>query len=158
MILYLMRHGKALPAASDSERKLSEEGRSEVERISGFLGLRGIQAKTIYHSGKTRAAETARIFASRTHSGTPAQHPDLAPNDDPSILARALESWTEDAMIVGHLPHLGRLASLLLLGREDQHIVNLECATALCLERDPDGSWGLNWMVIPPLLGDIHPG
>jgi phosphohistidine phosphatase len=153
MILYLMRHGMALPAASDSERKLSDEGRGEVQRISEFLSLQGIKAGAVYHSGKTRAEETARIISSKTHSGIPRQHPDLAPNDDPRVIARAVESWTEDTMIVGHLPHLGRLASL-LLGSENQQILNLACATVLCLERDADGSWGLDWMVTPSLLGE----
>lgn len=149
MILYLMRHGKALPAASDSLRKLSEEGRGDVERVSEFFISRGIKVGTVYHSGKARAEETAGILASKTHSGTPTEHPNLAPNDDPRSIARAIESWTEDTMIVGHLPHLSLLTSLLLMGSKDRHILNLLCAAILCLERDPDETWRLNWMVVP---------
>lgn len=152
MNLYLMRHGRAL---MEGQRPLSDQGRSEVESVSGFLSRRGIKVRTIYHSGKTRAEETARIMSSGTHAGAVTPHADLAPNDHPRSIAEVIKTWEEDTMIVGHLPHLDGLASLLLAGRERAAFVNFSCASILNLERDEDGSWAINWMIDPALLDDV---
>ena len=63
MKLYLVRHGEALAKDVDPDQSLSEVGRANVERLAGFVGLRGVRAARILHSGKARARQTAEILA-----------------------------------------------------------------------------------------------
>ena len=57
------------------------------------------------------------------------------------------------SVVVGHLPHLSRLASLLLTGESEAEIVAFQMAGIVCLGRADRGSWSLRWMVIPQVLG-----
>jgi phosphohistidine phosphatase len=57
----------------------------------------------------------------------------------------------ENIMLVGHLPHLGKLASLLLCGDENAGLISFRMGGALCLERDGAGKWSVQWMIIPDL-------
>jgi phosphohistidine phosphatase len=77
--------------------------------------------------------------------------------DDPAVWAERLKYMTdsanEDIMLVGHLPHLGRLASLLLAGDPERHVVSFRMAGVVCLERGENGNWSLKWMITPDVLG-----
>jgi phosphohistidine phosphatase len=75
----------------------------------------------------------------------------LAPDDEPQAAAGALAGSADALMLVGHLPHLARLASLLLGGGREP--VRLEPGTALGFTGGADG-WVLDWMVSPRLAGD----
>ena len=69
-------------------------------------------------------------------------------------MADVVNDWTEDTMLVGHLPHLVRLAALLVIGNTDNTVVHFQLGTVLCLERDNSGgSWSVTWAVRPELLG-----
>ncbi len=104
----------------------------------------------VLHSGKTRAKETAEIIASelgvrvREVSG-------LDPLADPSEWAERLKGMKEDVLLVGHLPHLSRLAGLLLTGGQLE-FVKLSSGGALCLEKEEEGGWSLIWLVSPGIL------
>jgi len=76
----------------------------------------------------------------------------LKPMDEPGIWAERLSSFQEDIMLVGHLPHLGRLAALLICGNKDRKVVNFKTAGIMCLERNEDMSWSLEWMLIPSMV------
>jgi phosphohistidine phosphatase len=155
MRVYLVQHGKAKSAEEDPERGLTEEGRNEVVEVAEFLeGLR-VTICLIQHSGKKRAEETAHIFAEylRTASG-PIHTTGLDPSDDPTETANFLKVYTDDLLIVGHLPHLERLTSLLLTGTPDQRPVRFTNAGVVCLEKESKGKWSLIWAVVPELL---HP-
>ncbi|MFQ5951340.1 MAG: phosphohistidine phosphatase SixA, partial [Candidatus Geothermarchaeales archaeon] len=76
----------------------------------------------------------------------------LRPLDDPQIWAKRLADTGEDTMLVGHLPHLSKLASLLLSGDEDRKVVNFVMSGITCLERDESGSWSVRWMLIPETI------
>jgi len=67
--IYLMQHGKPVPKDKDPEKPLSERGRDEVQNIAGFLKKAGIQVEAVYHSGKTRARQTAEIMNSKINPG-----------------------------------------------------------------------------------------
>lgn len=69
MKIYLMRHGTPLPKVNDQERPLSDQGRDDVERMADFLQKGGVQVEGIFHSGKTRARQTAEIMTSRLNPG-----------------------------------------------------------------------------------------
>ena len=153
MHVYLVQHGKAKSADQDPNRGLSDEGRAEVARMADFFCNLRISISLIQHSGKLRAEETAHIFASciRTASG-PAHMDGLNPSDDPSIAANFLDVYTDDILIVGHLPHLERLASLLLTGSPDRRPVQFRNGGIVCLEKGSSGIWSLAWAVVPDLL------
>jgi phosphohistidine phosphatase len=58
----------------------------------------------------------------------------------------------EDVMLVGHMPHMSRLASLLLTGDPSPGPVHFRNAGIVCLVRDPGGHWGIEWVITPYLL------
>jgi phosphohistidine phosphatase len=72
----------------------------------------------------------------------------LGPEDDPFIAKAELEAAAHSLMLVGHLPHLGRLASLLLTGNSDSAVVELPTATIVCLSRER-GKWRMRWTLSP---------
>jgi phosphohistidine phosphatase len=53
---------------------------------------------------------------------------------------------------VGHLPYLGRLASLLLASDPDQPLLAFQPGSIACLEKDVRGHWTLAWMLRPELF------
>jgi phosphohistidine phosphatase len=153
MRLYLMQHGKAHSGTTDAEKRLTEEGRAEVERMAAFLS-RTAPAKRgkVLHSGKTRARETAEILAAADPNLDVAESPDLAPLDDPAIWAARAQEVGETVALVGHLPHLSRLTSLLLTGEAEPTVVRFTNGGMVCLERSVEGDWTLRWSVVPALL------
>ena len=56
--------------------------------------------------------------------------------------------------MVGHLPHLERLTSLLLTGSPDRRPVVFRNGGVVCLEKDGSGVWSLLWAIVPDLLRD----
>ena len=153
MRAYLVQHGKAKSAEEDPNRGLTDEGRAEVTAVAEFLASLRITVALIEHSGKARAEETAHLFATtmRTASG-PCHTRGLDPADDPAEMANFLKIYTDDVLIVGHLPHLERLTSLLLNGVPDRRPVRFANAGVVCLEKDSNGTWSLIWAVVPELL------
>jgi phosphohistidine phosphatase len=153
MRAYLVQHGKAKSVEEDPNRGLTEEARVEVGRMGEFLcGLR-ISVSLIQHSGKTRAEETAHILASSLRATAGPCHTDgLNPEDDPLIAANFLQVYTDDILIVGHLPHLEQLTSLLLTGNPDRRPVQFKNAGVVCLEKSANHTWSVMWAVVPELL------
>jgi phosphohistidine phosphatase len=152
MKLYLVQHGKAATKETDPTRPLTEEGRSDVRKVAEFIKPLSLCADCLWHSDKARAAQTAEILASvvKAKKGT-LQRQGLAPNDDVSALKNEISSAEDDIMIVGHLPFLGKLASLLVAGRETAEVVEFKQGGIVCLERR-DEKWRINWMITPELL------
>ena len=149
----LVQHGQALSEDVDPRRPLSPEGRVEVERVASFLASAGVRVSRILHSTKLRARETAEILARhlRPESGVE-EAGGLEPLADPQPWAERLSQASGDLMIVGHLPHLSRLASLLLLGRDDVEVIRFRYAGVYCPERGEDGRWRILWAVRPDVL------
>ncbi len=56
-------------------------------------------------------------------------------------------------MLVGHLPHLRRLASLLLVGDPEREIIRFRNGAIVCLVQG-DGHWLLQWVLTPELAGE----
>ena len=153
MHAYLVQHGKAKPAEEDPNRGLSDEGRDEVTRIAEFLRELRITISLIQHSGKLRAEETSHILASSIRcTAGPSHSEGLNPSDDPAETATFLNVYTDDILIVGHLPHLERLASLLLTGNPDRRPVQFRNGGVVCLEKERNGTWSLVWAIVPDLL------
>ncbi|MEE8399159.1 MAG: phosphohistidine phosphatase SixA [Desulfobacterales bacterium] len=146
MAMYFVQHGLALTKEENTGRPLSAEGREEVECISAHLRKVGVTVKSICHSGKTRAKETAQIFADQLGDGSVFQQSGMAPKDDVKAFAALLEM--DDSMYVGHLPHMGKLVSYLTTGDEDAGVVKFTNGAVVCVERDSAGHH-IEWYLKP---------
>jgi phosphohistidine phosphatase len=152
MALYLVQHGKSLPKDIDPEQGLSEEGIEKVTLIAGVARNYHVRVTKILHSGKKRAARTAAILAAAlmppqgvSESGG------LNPLDDVSALAPQLDSG-EHLMLVGHLPFMERLVSLLTTGEEHHTIFKFQNGGIVCLDRETDGGqWFIKWALMPEI-------
>jgi phosphohistidine phosphatase len=112
----------------------------------------GITADEIRHSGKRRAEQTAAIFAKHLNPsrGVTAVK-GLSPNDDVTLVVASLQGDQESIMLVGHLPHLSRLVSLLVTGNSEREIVRFRNAGIVCLTRK-EGKWAMDWAFPPGLI------
>lgn len=153
MRLYLVQHGEAQPEAVSPERELTPQGRVDVGRLADFLGARGVRAVRVVHSEKTRARQTAELLAARLAPGTaPEMLAGLNPNDPVRPIAARARDWNEDTLLAGHQPFVGRLATLLVAGREDPPVLAFQPGSVACLERNPAGGFEIAWMLRPELL------
>jgi phosphohistidine phosphatase len=148
MFIYLVQHGRAKTEEEDPERGLTEEGAMEAKKVGAFLSGK-IRPFRIYHSGKKRAAETARILADYLRAETYAAE-GLNPLDEPSIWAEKINRLFEDTMLVGHLPHLEKLASLLTTKKSERNVISFKNAGVIAIRRDT--TYTLEWIVVPGLF------
>ncbi|MGB0681704.1 MAG: phosphohistidine phosphatase SixA [Magnetovibrionaceae bacterium] len=161
MKLYLAQHGEAVSEQEDPRRPLTERGKQQVSRLGVMLKRAGIKVPRVMHSGKLRAMDTAIELAGMISGGPVTETAPLGldPKDDPEAILAVLASETVDVMLVGHLPHLGRLAGLLLTGSGNAMPLNFQPGTIACLEGerldplDAPGNWTLCWMLRPDALG-----
>ena len=153
MNIYLVQHGKPVPKEEDSKRPLSAQGKEDVEKIASFLIKAGIEVNEIFHSGKTRARDTAEIIASKLNPDKkPLEKRGLSPLDEVKIITEDIEQIQNNFMIVGHLPHLARLTSFLITGNESNQIVSFQQGSVVCLEKGEEGNWSIAWMLVPGLI------
>ena len=153
MRVYLMRHGKPVSIGNHPERPLSDEGRNDVERIAEFLHRSGRKIEQVLHSGRARSRETAAIMASRLNPELePQESPGLGPLDDATGIANQIKEAKKDLLIAGHMPHLGKLTSLLVVGNQFVPVVNFEEGSVVCLERDETDRWSAVWILVPEII------
>ena len=151
MEIYLAQHGEATPSDEDAHRPLTDVGRSEVAAVAVALKRHGLRVSAIWHSGKLRAKQTAVEFAEALEPDDGLhEKPGLGPNEDPERMAEALGGMDVPVMIVGHLPHLSRLASLLIVGDRDREVVRFRQGAVVCLARVEEG-WRIAWYLTPEL-------
>ncbi len=154
MFFYLVRHGEPLSVDLDTRRPLSKRGLRDVHRVGEFLaGTGDVRVERIFHSPKHRALETAQALAEYLNPAEGVLEAEgLLPMDDPSDWAYKVSQTRGDTMLVGHLPFMARLASLLLCGKFDAVNVDFQTGGAVCLERNLSGGWTLVWAVNPWIL------
>jgi phosphohistidine phosphatase len=151
MFLYLVQHADAKKEEIDPKRPLSEKGINDITKTSLYLTYLNISLHKIFHSQKLRAKQTAEILFQHLKPIRGITEIDgLSPLDDPEIWYKRLQSIPEDIMLVGHLPHLSRLASLLLCGDKEKDIVEFKMAGIVCLRKEAN-SWLLQWMLTPEI-------
>jgi len=150
MTLFLVQHGKSLPKDIDPDQGLSEEGSSEVERIANVAKDYSIHISQISHSVKTRARQTAEIFASALKpSGGIHERSGLKPLDDVTAIADTIDS-KDNIMLVGHLPFMERLTAYLITGSIEKAVFKFQNSGIVCLDKDPDTlSWIIKWTLMP---------
>jgi phosphohistidine phosphatase len=153
MKLYLVRHGEALSPAKDPGRSLSPDGQRGVERIALFLREAGVRLNFIYHSEKTRAAQTAAILGSViAPEAEVAEVMGLLPEDPIEPILEHVGRWQEDRMLVGHLPFMSRLSSTLLAKATVPVSISFPPACVICVENCPEEYWAFRWMIEPGML------
>ena len=153
MRVYLMRHGQPVSALENPERPLSHLGKNDVEKIAEFLHRAGVKIGQVLHSGKARAKQTAAIMASRLNPELELQEsPGLGPMDDVTRITSQLKESKEDLLIAGHMPHLGKLVSLLVVGNQLAPVVNFQQGGVACLERDEMDRWSIAWVLAPNII------
>jgi phosphohistidine phosphatase len=155
MRLYLVQHGDAVWKQVDPDRPLSPTGRGEVARVARFLAAAQVRCTRVFHSGKTRARQTAEILAAAVApNGRIERFLGIDPNDSTDDLAHAIAQWDEDTLVVGHLPFMSRCVARLLGGRETRDLVAFRPGSLVCLERTDDGDWVVAWMIRPELVAE----
>ena len=110
-------------------------GMAHADRLASRAKDAGVQPAAIWHSGKLRARQTAEAFL--RHCNPMAEFTmvrGLLPDDPPQFARDLLAGEARDVMLVGHMPNIRNLLSLLLPGGQDfpQH-------GFVALETDDDG-------------------
>lgn len=157
MKLYLVRHGQSLSEDIDPEQGLSDEGKSESEKVAQYSAKAGVKPSYIYHSLKKRARQTAEYFQKACAPDLELKEIEgLKPMDDVTIWADKIETEfpnaDEDIMLVGHLPHMARLSGLLLAKDENKVLIDFKASALACLEKNDDGSWSILFIVNPEIV------
>jgi phosphohistidine phosphatase len=128
---------------------LSEFGREQVRSVGRLAAANESRPAAVFHSGILRAQQTAEIL--RRELGInrePAPMSGLLPEDDPFIARAELDSAADPVMLVGHLPHLQRLAALLVVEDSERRVVEFAPATVVCLTR-AGAHWQIEWVIGP---------
>jgi phosphohistidine phosphatase len=154
MKLYLAQHGEAVSKAEDPERPLSEQGSRDVRMVAALLKSAGVRVERVWHSGKARAEQTARLLAGAVlpRGRKPQAIEGLGPNAPVAEFCIDADVWEEDTLVVGHLPFMARLVALLTTGDSEREIVSYYPGSVVCLERAEAGHWVVLWMIRPDML------
>jgi phosphohistidine phosphatase len=146
--IYLVRHGEAVSEQQDPQRPLTASGREAVERVARMAEAKNVQVSAIFHSGILRARQTAEILAEALRFASGVQPlSGLRPQDDPAMAKAEIEAAESPIMLVGHLPHLHRLVSLLLSGDADSQVIEFPPATMICCSNDTS-RWEISWTLM----------
>ena len=122
MKLYLMQHALAYPAEENAERPLNPTGIEQAKVAARGIKRLGLSFDLIATSPRRRAHQTAALISEGVRYpysdilATDALLPDQSPQDLLDLLQQ--EPAGSHILVVGHLPHLTKLASNLMQGGE----------------------------------------
>jgi phosphohistidine phosphatase len=155
--LYLMRHGEAASAEQDPRRPLTPHGRAAIERVAARAATSSSRPDAIYHSGIVRAQQTAEILAHHLGVADAVRAREgLEPDDPVPPVAEwlfGLANQADTLALVGHLPFLERLASMLLVGDPQAQVLIFEPGTLAKLTPGPAAAgFAVNWMLAPGVV------
>lgn len=151
MLLYLVQHGEAAAKSEDPERPLTVSGRQDVAAVAAVLRRLALPVDRVLHSGKTRARQTADLLGPAVGCDAVERADALDPMDDPAPWLARVDAERTTLMLVGHLPHLARLAGALLVADVSREVVAFRQGGVVVLERNPEGAWMLRWNLTPDL-------
>lgn len=143
MRVYITQHGAALDEAVDPARPLSDDGKTAVRGMAQRLQREGITIASAVHSAKTRARETAEIYADVMDIAQVYHADGIKPMDDPMAMVPVINNWKEDTLIASHMPLVSRLTSCLTHGHSDV-AYDFQPGAILCLQR-AGGQYQLQW-------------
>ena len=158
MELYLVRHATAEEAARaggrDADRELTEEGRERCREAARGMVRLGFEVDVILTSPMKRAVQTAEILGGSIGPKTSVVSLDsLAPGGDHAETLRHLvHCGKSGVMLVGHMPDLSELASVLVAGN---HETAFHFKKSAVLALSVDGSPGPGSAVVE---GFLQPG
>ncbi len=147
MALYLVQHGISSAKEVDPEKGLAAEGLNETHRIAEVAKHYKIGVKSIVHSGKKRAYQTAEIF----HSALQIREQllkiaGIAPMDDVTLFAATVDA-ADNRMVVGHMPFMQRLVSYLTTGDENNRVYQFQNSGIVCLDTEEGEQGEQNWFI-----------
>jgi len=149
--IYLVQHAQAKTEQEDPERGLTEKGFADIEKTAKFLSSLKISVDKIFHSSKKRAVQTAEVLSKYLKPKNVVVDNNLNPLDEPEVWYEKISKLEENIMIVGHLPHLEKLASLLLCKDKTKKIVNFKMAGVVCIKKE-EQNYSVEWIIIPEIL------
>lgn len=148
-----MQHGVALSEEQDPARPLAQEGRVAAELVVTRARAAGVEIEVCLHSGKMRAQQTAQILADGLGIDDVRAHAGLGPADDVAPVSHWLAaSGAGSIALVGHLPFLSRLASLLITGHAGGEVVRFHNAGLVKFVPKVDAAgYAVAWALVPDL-------
>jgi phosphohistidine phosphatase len=148
-----MQHGQAAWEEHDPARPLTEKGWADTTRVVQYAVERaGVRIARIVHSGKLRAWQSAETWRKYLPAVTITEEDGLDPKASPEMWSERLAREADDVLLVGHLPHLARLAALLLCANEGKEVITFQNAGIVCLERRERGGWSVRWVLTPDIV------
>jgi phosphohistidine phosphatase len=163
-MIYLLRHGIAGPAPagmSDSDRRLTAEGRRRMRRVALGLKRLGVAPDIVLSSPLRRAVETAAIVAPVLGGELGIEtYVLLAPGHEPTEVLHGLHHYRKARrlLLVGHQPGLGQLLSHLLTGSSALLAVDLRKGGAAAVAvgtLPPRSAAELHWLLTAKQLRAI---
>jgi phosphohistidine phosphatase len=160
--LWILRHGKAVeanPSVADPQRPLAALGKAQSRAMGEFLKQRKIKLDRIHSSSSLRTRETAESFLEGGGLKIPLELTERIYNAGGTDLleyVRGLKKGEDAVMLVGHMPGVGELVSLLVTDQDDLAIkfkpgslvlVNLDVGSWEAVEA---GSGELALLLPPP--------
>jgi len=157
----LLRHGIAVEReewkGAEGDRPLTEKGKQRVREVAAGLSRLDVQPTHVLSSSLIRAIETAKIAHRLLRVRSAVQVVDALLPDAPldRLLSILLDLPPESCVLcVGHEPHLGMVASVLLTGKPSQAFPFKKAGACLIELAAPvkPGRGVLRWWVPPGQL------
>ena len=163
----LLRHGIAVERdeweGSDADRPLTERGAKRVMQVAAGLARLDVQPTHVLSSPLIRAIETAKIAHRSLQVRSAVQIVDvLLPDAPPGRLLSFLHNLPVESCVlcVGHEPHLGMVASVMLAGKPSTAFPFKKagaCLIELPIPVKP-GRGVLRWWLPPGQLRNVGEG
>lgn len=115
MDILLWRHAEAEDGPDDMNRALTKKGREQARAMADWLNRFGPQQRTILCSPALRTMQTADTLG-ETYRIVDAIGPSGSEFDLLDIILDEFAAGTAAIVLIGHQPHLGRLATRVLIG------------------------------------------
>lgn len=162
MLLYLVRHGEAVPyntpGISDDDRPLTDDGERRMRKAARGLKRLKVDPERILTSPLPRARRTAEIIAERLSKESVLEE-EAALRADRD--ARSVRDWIgtrseASLMIVGHNPTFSKLVGLLVDGSTDRPVCELEKGGVAALRTTDRDGFVLDWLASPRMLRKLR--
>jgi phosphohistidine phosphatase len=163
MNVYLMRHAHALDVGekgvrTDRDRPLSRKGLEITHEVASALKTLEVQVDCVATSPYPRALQTAEIVARELGNVPLDKCPMLEPGASPPEVVQWLRgSKLHSVMLVGHMPDLAEIASLLICGTPTAGLMFKKAAVCrISFDTLPAPGTGiLEWLLPPALLAKL---
>jgi phosphohistidine phosphatase len=165
MNLYIVRHAIAVQRGApgyedDSQRPLTDKGRTKMEKIVKRLHQLDIQLDAILSSPYVRARATAEILASEFNLKDKTAFSDnlIPPGNFDQLIDEINEKYNVNSLaLVGHEPMLSQFVSWLTTGDANARITLKKGGVCLLSAEDlyQDHRATLEWLLTPRLMVEL---